>query len=74
MCPHVRMKPDPYPDQKSIQNGTKIWNHTKRLSELKKNPIKINTYMHNGILLSYNEERNDDFCKKMDGTGEHSVK
>lgn len=30
--------------------------------------------MNNGILLSYNEEQNDDFCKKMDGTGDHKVK
>jgi hypothetical protein len=30
-------------------------------------------FIHNGILLSHEEERNLIICKKMDGTGEHHL-
>lgn len=52
---------------------SQIWNQTKKMNELK-NSIKTNVYMNNEILLSCKEERNDDFCIKMDGTKDHSVK
>jgi hypothetical protein len=31
-------------------------------------------YIYNGLLFSYNEERNDAIFRKMDGTGIHHVK
>jgi hypothetical protein len=30
-------------------------------------------YIHNGALPSHEEERNYVICRKMDGTGEHTV-